>query len=112
MHRKAMVALTLAMAAALSGCASPLMSFSLSTSALRPSAVLNPHLLFDRIPDPTDATGLRPREYWPTAIAGQLRSEQIVYQEHIRDNQGRGRRSDDEYRRTFVTHRSGRIERR
>lgn len=107
-----MVALTLAMAAALSGCASPPMSFSLGKSALRSRAVLNPHLLFDLIPGPADATGLEPRESWPTAFAGQLLGEQIVYQEHIRDNQGRGRRSDDEYRRRFVTYRTGRIERR
>ncbi|MCH7527502.1 MAG: hypothetical protein IID39_08700 [Planctomycetes bacterium] len=112
MHRKAMVALTLAMAAALSGCASPLMSSNLSKSALRPRVSLNPHLLFDRIPGPTHAAGLGPRESWPTAIAGQLLAEQIVFQEHIRDYQGGGRQSGNEYRRRFVTYRTGRIERR
>lgn len=75
------------------------------------SSGLQSHLLFDRVAGLTDATELAARDSWPSAPAGRLLGEEIIYYERFRDRQGRGGRNGNDFQRHFTSQRRGRIRR-
>lgn len=72
---------------------------------------LKPYLLFDRYDGGVVATGIPPRQDWPSVTSGRQIDEHIVFQERFDDHQGRTRNVDNEFSRWFTTYRTGRISR-
>lgn len=109
--RRLRVLLLLVSVGWLAGCSSARrVSFEFDSFG-RQSGHVDAFLLFDRYAGPTFDTMIPPRGDWPSVASGANLGERINYREYIRDYQGRNANAQQQFRRDFISRRSGVISR-